>query len=1326
MTPPKQEIISEKLVDEIVKASASPVANRLENLKKSMKPIDDVAAPKERKEALNMLKQTIDRKTMNEIQKKMIMEQVDEKIQMIDTQLQALEKREQELEAEAKKVKLADTTKQPETSTLTKIKNAVDELPKGVKVAAAGGIAIGLFLGIRSLFSKAKNGAKNTVSAIGSGIAKLQFALMVALVGVGGVLGFKAWEKFRKLESSIKEAKEKAAAMAEAAAKMTADAKKAAEQKAKEAADAAKSLAEKTKDAAADPKNKERAQKAGEVVLEATEYTLLSRGLLSYYPTDNWQFDTMTKRRFVQDFLDLNKETEMKEIFESEGTLSSGIKMPGNSEDPKNRTEAANFIIHICKENRDRMLASKKGDASKLGKLQLKDFIHETFGSFQSIGSWLERLETAKGDLSTFVDPKAMDEVTKHDSGLLKELQEVIQEKYSGKTMPDIQLETLSAAGRLNGTVKGFISNEKNSDDLALKETVDICKSLEERKIHIFLLPFFHKVLPTQDWDATNMKRNEDAVKTLLLESMSVSQALRMLMYVRMMQKGNPAGLVMIQAEIISFVAQKEKERGQPQSKQILIRATEVAAGASWKELEDMNLDVDPTLLEKAKKGLNAVFPKALAITIHAGTEGVFQGKGTIQAIIQEAWDKLNNAPLSDKIIYGGGAAGGLIAGEEALRRGLNIVNVKTVNNMRFIEAMKQGAKHKNKLRMLQRSNALVKNRDNAAKVLDALNNALEKVDPRKYEEGMNKGQKLLNGFLRSSRSIYDYTDLRTKLGVLTPAVENALNDLGDSDILKTLQKFKLGDRLFSAPLRIIGIDRLINTKNFEAAIDAAKVSKDAVVSALKGIGMSPAVLSKFLATSNAMQMLVKAAANGGAKAATAVINLGGRALSLVGKAGTVLAVPFDVAICLVEVLEAKKQIAGTNNESIQDIYKEDINFNVATTTIGVASTLVSGAFATAGTLAALPIALAAMGTKYTHKQLRDAALTWVKDDRDYAKETDAVLMQKLQDLAPGNFGGLGGGIVYSIDYLDKKDGRTSFNQAAEESFKGIQDANAGARFNICRALVVRNAFIAPSDKESAQEFQNKFDRQVMDEMQYIGNKTQGKFDLTNPDLFLQAKRHADLLAMSRVAKQSNESPKLEWKDGDKTESFDIKDYEDLWKKSDDPAENTRREALRSRLPEEYRKQVEVPMKLIAINAKLEDSKDAAPLISQALLQDLTIPLSKLDAQINATDFPGMWDGVTDHYDRDLSRYMAFSGIADTLDEAVADAIENGEMSVEEYDLAMQKVRSKVQSSPLDHFKAGQLAKPNIESFRNRDDLLTPNGILAALFERPESVSKAA
>lgn len=335
----------------------------------------------------------------------------------------------------------------------------------------------------------------------------------------------------------------------------------------------------------------------------------------------------------------------------------------------------------------------------------------------------------------------------------------------------------------------------------------------------------------------------------------------------------------------------------------------------------------------------------------------------------------------------------------------------------------------------------------------------------------------------------------------------------------------------------------------------------------------------------------------------------------------------------------------GTKNQALIELYQ---NANYIYTVEGVQSVAglaiggvafvkaaVGGesflsALGSSGGLIMLPVAAAVIGGGYVYRKAEGVAETWLRTSKDWQRAmSPGELLEKLKEIGPGQrgeFQGWGKGTVAEqlmrLKVASETGQWSSYARWEQEGEQRIESANQDTRGEITRAYVVRTSLLAKNSTETDAQYEERFARYVMDQMEYLGRVSGGSFAYMVGGTYEKARIYAELQEKSRVLKAQNKSELIQsLNTNGETQKFDIKDFEELQWKTDSGSPDKQSALSRYISARKEQKLLQFAlMQRLQTGLSPEQKKQ---IVAQDLILACQDDLLRLDGRIAVADFSG-------------------------------------------------------------------------------------------------------
>ncbi len=539
----------------------------------------------------------------------------------------------------------------------------------GIGLGAAA-LTYGAYRLMRWLWGGTKKAAAKTKEGMGWFTKTLIGAGLLTIAGVAGYLGYKGLEKYAKeFMGNLKGATEKILAAKHAAEEQIARID-AAMQSGTDMAKAQvhalqaekdklvekigefdrelekRRTQESTPDAAQSapgPQVPEQMREDAESVMKAAGVRLLARGLLAIYPASP-DLGTVHEAQ-VNDFIKANQDRPLRDLFQcitadpaqAEAAANEVTIRPESvtvlGEDKERREAAAKYVILLCWNKRQALLASRDDlSPADIEAMTMRDFVQAFAQGAEAVAGIIETVVAAEGDpkkLKNLLNPEQLYLA----SGAEGELALIIDESrerlgLSEEALKNIQPFDIMKFALEQGGVSahGFRQAHQapaqGPDAAPAAVLASVCAAMED-ETPTFMLPFFHKIFPDQNW-SNSKAENMAIVRTILMDRMPVSQSVRLYLYQRMMQRGNPVGILLMQAEIFKYVTLQDERLLKDAHSQMILAMGEtslqtMAEEGDWPEMP-------PELIENGQRMLSFLTEKGAQAALTAAILGPREG----------------------------------------------------------------------------------------------------------------------------------------------------------------------------------------------------------------------------------------------------------------------------------------------------------------------------------------------------------------------------------------------------------------------------------------------------------------------------------------------------------------------------------------------------------------------------------------------------------------------------------------------------------------------------------------------------------------------------
>lgn len=1198
-----------------------------------------------------------------------------------------------------------------------------EERMRAATIGIAGGMVIGGIILWQAFRKKTSEVAKAVKEKTSSAWRTIKFLTIGGLVAAGAYFGIRSFTKLsdfinksiqlqKKIEEMQKKLKELKDAPEAVRAKLELEIQEAKEALKKIQEDKnIKDLVEKEKQKAKETAPIETEKKS----IEKKEMqTLVNKGaayivMMFDENAAGWAFGPKSKVSQIQDVINDYSPQSFKHGNKKMSTiLSPNFTFEVDTQDRTNRTKAAERVHSFCVNNYDNVMESlmKRGKnleqaEQEINAMSLPDYLKVAIANYGGIADIVQTVGDKSGD---------MVEKLKHvDLGKLEGIHREVEaqlhitlEQGLNLTPEELgEFDYLEFLKTFAGTIGGGTAR---STVLPLEDTMEhraaayILENLQTGTTHKYMLPCFHGVLPS---DAEMRgKTDEQKVQICLLDRMPVSQAIRCYFYGEMIKSGNPAGMALMQVEVLKFIHDSEKNFFDKLQKYDVMQAiaekaltqTPQQLAEEWKK---MDVTIDPAVLDKASKLLSGTVSFIGGEVVGRGWDASLE---TLAALLAIVWN--------NKVLIGGTGlaasgmvtAGKYIGGVDTEHFGKALAD--WASDVRVNNIYRRTA---NTLNILGPGKHAIKDAAHQYLVINETMAKLSSIDEEVHW--------LFQSCTASSRNAAQWSQLSKELsqkGFVDAAhAADAIANSKDMQRVIYTQRYLKGGGWRGVALRPFhwvnhrviasgtkfaieksaeGMSLIRNSTFFKEALRRSGVGAEAMLKMMQNLEMPTWLAEAFAKSARGMEMFCNAAKSGGAPALEYLAKLGSYA-KVSGKVIGGAAVGIDVIICAIEMAANKARIAQEDNEAIKELFAMRDKISVTGAVIGTAfsGTLFASAWAPAAVPFATALSLPLVGifvTKYAHDELEAVSQTWLSEERDWAKKSEGSLLNDLDKLGPGKVTfwqnlAAGNSRIETFHHWDTMS-KAEFAAWQKHALALPEKANEGQRFLATRAYVAKNTDIYPLEGETQEAFRERFTEYQRLQIAYLGKITQGSFDSKYMDSYRNAASHAELITLSRTLKAAGQSQMLDVHG----KKVDIAHYEDISKKQQDSIEQ-------SKIIAAYQKQSRA-VTLLQLNVfkQMENSKNATTdiqdqLLQTALLQEVRHDINLCEKNIQNADFSGWQMTGYEENTRNIARFVMNNELRILVREQ-ADRLRTMEIaSVEDFEKSLQTIRAFLQKNPL-------------------------------------------
>jgi hypothetical protein len=1191
------------------------------------------------------------------------------------------------LEAESKKNEKtnapAPTSEKPREQWWNPTSWTPEEKEKAAHIAVIGGVVVGGLLLTKWLWGKTKKAGEAVKQKTSKVWKVIKFAILAGLLTVGGYIGIKGFNKMqrlRKIESTIEDLKKQLENASEATRKelekrialLEAEAARLKNPKATQ--DTKKEPEEPLKNGAEEVKE--------EVKKFLPERYFAAMGIARFFGETNDNLILSERANQIHDIITHtgNKALKMSDVL--------GKKQPFAiiGDDKTNREKSADTIVRFCDAQHERVTAfveRRDGVAKEVAQrtvqnMTLDEFLTATASSYGAMMPVIEAITESGGNVAKAIEKIDMNKLMHMDETVQAEIEAYMKSKgYSEKELREFSfLKLMQMASQMHsGTVSG--REPMAEDSVEAKVMNALVNEVKNGDTHLYLLPCFHDIFPDEE-EALTQEQKIALVKKYLLERMSPAQAIRLYLCRRMMENGNPAGLMLMQLEVLKYVGSKESGEFITEKKYRIVNAIAAkVAGKSAAEIaeewQNLNLNINPELIENAGAMMTQIF--------EAGVEGATRavtgaGREGFSAYVGMFLDhpiatSLVSVPTAFVVrdIYREGSNPSTIfkrlqvlaethRGDDLLERSLQrmrpLVGAISVDDFKNAET---GYLHiKEALERLPESD---KAKDTLYAALRSCNSShgtkpawekLARLISKHPELGTSKADDAARMFMNNPGMRRAVAAMRHPalsriplFGTLSRAIHGGVN-IATEYAGKT---YEYAGKTYEA---------ISNSPWIQELLEKTGTKIDDVMELLSKIDVPPSVIVAFTKTKGALQMLLNAS-KGGAAAMEYLMKLGAYAEKLKPALGGAL-VGLDVLVCAIEMAMNRIRIAGTDNPALKELYamRDQVSLAQAAagTAMGVAA--VKSGFAITGAaswstigasttaISFVPAVIALAGAKYAHGKLEAVSETWLSEEKDWLKKTPSELRSKMSEMGPGEqsyWQGAAGGTRLG-DWVNRA---TMTNQQyakwQEQVGKTIEDANEGTRFSMTRAYLAQTTELHRRENESDASYKERSARFLADEAMFVASMSEGTFGLQMNPVYRNAHTHAEIRALCEELTACGGSQVISIERTDDNgkpyeKEFDIADYGQF----KNPTEYRDGICALDIIHAFQKQQRGITMMQSALLKEMgADQSKREALLQRSMLLEVRHELAQCDEKLLTADLRGWEFGGGEAEQRDLVRY---------------------------------------------------------------------------------------
>lgn len=818
---------------------------------------------------------------------------------------------------------------------------------------------------------------------------------------------------------------------------------------------------------------------AAEEIKENVEEDAILRGMLLFEPPQStWTASDKNKLTYMHDTLSVNGDTPIDDIL---AASTQPLKIKEGANDPASRKEGNLYLWNFCKKHQ-RIAEEFRIEEKDAKKRTLRKFLEKVATNYAAVVHFDERIRNAKGNIVEAMKDLDTKKILSESGALGKEFKQYVTKSIQEMGLSDEEIKQLNWKDlfakftSLYTSIGGSTPEEDGSSTskvvLRLHEKL---KNKETTDVHKYMLPFFHRVLPRAEWDPKDNAKNESNVHEFLLR-MPMHQAVRCAFFTHLIKSGNPTGIVLMQAEILKYIADESPSYFTLDKEKVISRISDTLIGGSTEKLSEefKTLNIDPTALEKGLKVLKSSFVEGaqLAAIGLLGTTGQALKQGGVWT-----WEHPGIT---------GGAATTALTGKMIYNTAKMSLSETFLDYHKFTKELRRVSEAKG-LENVYRSQNLLTERKLVLEAMDEFPKIFSRAgDMSKGKQAVDE----LTVFVRSGRTNADFINLGrelTKIYPKNPEIAQQLRIV--KKFLPTIRGFRGWNRALSAmPRAIEGTGRLLRASG-TLGVDALKLG-----------GRTLKLGGKFLKLG------------------------GGRSLPLAGAAVEQLMYAWS------EKAELQKQFDAETDPLKREVIRNEMFSKEKNYQVNYALALAYGM-----SPVGLGLMLANMARQDANESIVEGTKYMLQDRRDMAGKSAGNILGEIQKSSPGSMVTYGQWIASSrvaglsegsfTEWMSGKQGESSSGTNFQNMGKTFDAANTGTRSEAYAAYFKNGVRLPPISaalltKEEAkdperskkrltlleQEQTNNF---VQSALTYIARTTKNTFTMVSPELLNRAEVYA-------------------------------------------------------------------------------------------------------------------------------------------------------------------------------------------------------------------------
>ncbi len=1114
----------------------------------------------------------------------------------------------------------------------------------GIVAGIVAGALVVYHMG-KKLFGKAEEKAK-------SGFKKLTLFLAGIGIAVGGIfLGKEYMEKriAQKAEEIRKKAEEELASIEEKMKAATEEQRMELEKKKQELLERMKKIEEEAKkrQKETEPQTPEQPENDAEELKNSVMTYGLSRGVVAFTESGDWNIRDEAKTRLINDILHTENAKPATERKTVEQILSQEQPFELGAGEEENRKKAAETLQAFCITHEDQAIdyvmdtegISQEEGTKRISQMDIISFLKLAASSYSATVPMLDALQESSGNYMEAFQKMDVQKYVAGDTSVQEELSSFIKEHEADLhlDLEEVSLpQLLKVAMQANTLSLGSFTQVSATEIDPYKRILgQIARDVESGNVQNYMLPLFHEILPDDPEWSEDMQSNLDRVKGYLLGRMSASQALRMYLYSRMIKRGNPAGITLMQLEIPHFIAKTENDWLPERKSLVIIRLIKEITNSTAEEIAEkwkkLNIEIDPRIIEQARK--------ALVTAVETGTNAAMNHISPWQWTRETLGIGFAAIRSNPKVILGSTATGYVISAEalrhlENIKRKPSTVD-RTLNT--WAESYSDARSLPEQAKRIFREQGLLnitstQEIEEAAHAFHTIREKITKIPPLQRGELM----KLLNTCVHSESTLSAWQELEAavlKHPILgsNNEVLSALNSMVRSAGVREAFEFGRSKKF------------ILRLKPVAAFIRMHGKVRKAVINTAKG---GTSILGRVVPNTPRIPRIP------GGKVLGKALRAGGTVLA----GGLVAYDAYDLMMARGPELE--KQIAEETDPLKKEILIDELR--ALRIKLG-ANTVATGLDATGvGLVVGLSLTAATEGASALRDSIAEGTKYMLMSENDLVGKSDAQILDIIAQTSEGS---------------------ATFGQYLATNSENRNLANRNIRAEAYRAYFAKRALDLPvlgpeyltkdDRKQDSAEQQRRLQiisndqarRFSLAASEYIQHKTNSEYTLPNPDVLREAETYAFMFIEQWRMNLLDEKPiqlaSLSWQERE------------------------------SKVQSSLTSQEQVVINIL--NAIHEEDLPAwREQTASALLKETEHDIGLFDHRINAADLTGWsWTG-SEEESRTKVRSAAFFQVKRTLEQEIAKLEKRNPMSSADWNSAIASVRTLLTKDPVQFETAAQ------------------------------------